>query len=141
MLFSAQKNRQASPLPSPAPITQPPALRDIQQASLHSFWQLPNRTSSCSSSNASTSSSPPAVTYGATNCEDCDAPLVSADGDAMDVDMDIDICDGSMNHACTRCGKRVCHRCAVSNLGAERQCLICAGKRTWVGGLGWVDRD
>jgi hypothetical protein len=136
MLFSAQKNHQSPPSPSPSPITQLTTTRDMQQASLHSFWQLPNRASSCGSSNSSASLSPQAIPYDVTNCEDCDAPLVSAYGDAMDVDKS----DGSLDPGCSRCGKQVCHRCAVSNLGADKQCLICAGRRTWVGGLGWVDQ-
>lgn len=54
----------------------------------------------------------------------------------MDVDMD----GGSL--ACTSCGKHVCHSCAVSNLGAERKCLNCAGrKQVWIVGLGWMDQD
>ena len=52
------------------------------------------------------------------------------DGDAMDVDMLMDIDTvGGANHACSECGKIVCHSCAVSNLGAERKCLFCAGKK------------
>lgn len=47
----------------------------------------------------------------------------------MDVDMDIDIYANDADYACTVCGKQVCHRCAISNLGADRRCLICAGKR------------
>jgi ArsR family metal-binding transcriptional regulator len=60
----------------------------------------------------------------------------------MDVDMMMDIDMDSGNHACTSCGKQVCHSCAVSNLGAERKCLNCAGrKKTRVGGIGWMDQD
>ena len=52
--------------------------------------------------------------------------------------MDIDMAGDGGNHACTGCGRQVCHSCAVSNLGAERKCLLCAGKeKKWVGGLGW----
>ena len=57
----------------------------------------------------------------------------------MDVDI-IDTAEGP-NHACTGCGKQVCHGCAVSNLGADRKCLTCAGKNKWVGGLGWMRMD
>jgi hypothetical protein len=52
--------------------------------------------------------------------------------------MDIDM-NGS-NHGCMNCGKQVCHSCAVSNLGAERMCLNCAGKKkAWSGvaQMGW----
>ena len=69
--------------------------------------------------------------------------------------MDVDSTSGA-NHACSACGKVICHSCAVSNLGAERKCLLCAGKKKWggvlptmfrrvhnsgdkcEGGLGWV---
>ncbi len=140
MLFSAQKNTQAPPKLSQAPVPPAVAPDHRQQASLHSFWNLPSRPSSCGSSTASTSPPPPANIFQATNCEECDVALVSVDGDAMDTDMDIDMC-GSTEYGCSRCGKQVCHRCTVSNLGADRTCLICAGKRTWVGGIGWMDQD
>jgi len=81
--------------------------------------------------------------FRSTSCEDCDASLnPENNGEAMDVDvmMDIEIAKGS-NHACTGCGKQVCHGCAVSNLGADRKCLLCAGKKKWVGGLGWMRMD
>lgn len=77
------------------------------------------------------------------NCEDCDASLnPENNGEAMDVDvmLDVNIAEGP-NHACTGCGKQVCHGCAVSNLGADRKCLMCAGKKKWVGGLGWMRMD
>lgn len=83
----------------------------------------------------------PSSFFQATNCEDCDANLIPGnDGDAMDVDMmmNIDIAGDGGNHACSQCGRMVCHGCAVSNLGAERKCLLCAGKqKKWVGGIGW----
>ena len=62
----------------------------------------------------------------------------------MDVDVMMDIDTDGANSGCTSCGKRVCHGCAVSNLGAERKCLGCAGRireKKWVGGIGWVDED
>lgn len=77
------------------------------------------------------------------NCEDCEASLNPGDNtDAMDVDvmMDTDATAG-INHACSTCGKQVCHSCAISNLGADRKCLRCAGKKQWVGGLGWMRTD
>jgi hypothetical protein len=80
-----------------------------------------------------------------TNCEDCDARLdAGSGGDAMDMDVDmmIDIDIDGANFGCTSCGKTVCHGCAVSNLGEQRRCLVCAGppsQKKWVGGIGWVD--
>jgi hypothetical protein len=141
ILFSAQKNPQPSLTPPKIAVPPPTVDHNPQQASLHSFWAIPSRPSSCGSSNASTSS-PPVSVFQTTHCENCDAPFALVnDDDAMDVDMDIDVYDSPTDHACTKCGKQVCHSCAVSNLGVERQCLICAGKRTWVGGIGWMDQD
>jgi len=55
----------------------------------------------------------------------------------MDVDMMMDIDMDSPNYGCSSCGKQVCHGCAVSNLGEDRRCLVCAKPRKrWVGGLG-----
>ncbi|KAK0113439.1 hypothetical protein ONS96_014305 [Cadophora gregata f. sp. sojae] len=124
-----------------------------QQASLHSFWHGPmasgGRQSSPSSNYSNSSTNTPSTAsqmtsfFPATNCEDCDGSLgQSDDADMMDVDMMMDIdMGGAGSHACTACGKQVCHSCAVSNLGAERKCLNCAGrsKVTQGGGaFGWV---
>ncbi len=80
--------------------------------------------------------------FQATNCEDCNASLNAADnGDAMDVDMMMDIDMDGGNHACTACGKQVCHSCSVSNLSVDKRCLHCAGRKAWVGGIGWSDQD
>lgn len=83
-----------------------------------------------------------ATPFQLSNCEDCDASL-NGGKDSMDIDMmDIDISNNGGNHSCSRCGKQVCSKCAVSNLGMERKCLTCAGKgEKWVGGLGWMDMD
>jgi len=55
------------------------------------------------------------------------------------MDMDIIMDDGNSGnvYGCSRCGKPVCSRCAVSNLGAERKCLGCAGR----GKNGWMAQD
>lgn len=145
MLYSAQQNPQLPAQTSEAPAPQPATVRNYSslssQTSLHSFWALPSRSSSCSSSEAASSSPPPNLTHQSTSCEDCATTLMSANGDAMDVDMDIDMYSGSNDYGCTQCGKQVCHSCAISNLGAQRRCLNCASKRKWVGGLGWMDQD
>lgn len=141
MLYSAQKNQQ--PSHTLLQIPHAPILTNhaIQQTSLHSFWSLPSRTSSCASSDAGASSPSLVTVYEAANCEDCETPLVSADGDAMDIDMDIDVQGTASDYACSKCQKLVCHRCAISNLGVDRRCLMCAGKRKWVGGIGWMDQE
>ena len=141
MLYSAQKSQQPSHTPPQIPHTLINTNNAIQQTSLHLFWSLPSRTSSCASSDTGASSPSLAVIYQAANCGDCETPLVSADGDAMDIDMDIDVQGTALDYTCSKCQKLVCHRCAISNLGADRRCLMCAGRRTWVGGIGWIDRD
>ncbi|KAG4439532.1 hypothetical protein IFR05_004972 [Cadophora sp. M221] len=165
LLFSgAQKPQQAAALPTSfrasfkaqEPVSSLPSSSQSGsngQASLHSFWHGPMasgaRQSSPSSNYSNSSSNTPSSasqmnTFPATNCEDCDASLGQEDADAMDVDMMMDIdMGGAGNHACTACGKQVCHSCAVSNLGSERKCLNCAGRNkvtTQVGGgaFGWV---
>ncbi|ESZ97263.1 hypothetical protein SBOR_2337 [Sclerotinia borealis F-4128] len=165
LLYSAQRplniNTTCMPPPSPSAISPHTIIPHpsnntphAHQASLHSFWQLPSTRQispgSDSSYASSTSVSPKTITHPhllPTNCEDCDASLANREGnDGMDVDtmMDIDMYGaGEGNHACTICGKQVCHSCAVSNLGMERKCLSCAGSdmngRRWVGGLGWMN--
>lgn len=144
ILFSAQKQQQqqqAEPSYPEEPtmsMSPPPP----QQPSLHSFWALPARPTSRDSSANSGSLSTPAYCQ-ETNCEDCDTVLVNGDGDAMDMDIDVDMYggggDGSSDFACSQCRRQICHQCAVSNLGEQRQCLMCAGRRRWVGGLGWVN--
>jgi hypothetical protein len=141
MLYSAQRNQQLPHTPSQILHASILTNNGIQQTSLHSFWALPSRTSSCASSDAGASSPSSAIMCQAANCEDCETPLLSADGDAMDIDMDIDVQGTALDYACSRCQKLVCHRCAISNLGADRRCLMCAGKRMWVGGIGWIDQE
>ncbi|KAH7327054.1 hypothetical protein BKA65DRAFT_461616 [Rhexocercosporidium sp. MPI-PUGE-AT-0058] len=166
LLFSgAQKPQQAAALPtsfrssmttqdpvSSLPSTTGSQSSSSQQASLHSFWHGPmasgTRQSSPSSNYSNSSANTPSTAsqmntfFPATNCEDCDVSL-GQDADAMDVDMMMDIdMGGAGSHACTACGKQVCHSCAVSNLGSERKCLNCAGRNKvapQVGGaFGWV---
>jgi hypothetical protein len=153
LLFSAsqrekgQAQSHSSPFASQQPVSSLPSsmASSGQQSSLHQFWALPNARSSSPSSNSSSSSintpiyTPQLSYFQPTNCEDCDSSLTS--GDAGDVDM-MDVDGEGDNHACSSCGKVVCHSCAVSNLGAERKCLSCAGcgggegkKKKWEGGV------
>lgn len=158
LLYSAQQKPQQSSLPtsfrssqSHEPVSSlPSSSQNSQQSSLHSFWHGPMASSTRQSSPSSNYSASPANTPGAspphmtsmfsaTNCEDCDASLGQSDnGDSMDLDM-MDVDMGTESHACTSCGKQVCHSCSVSNLGAERKCLNCAGRRTH-GAFGFVNR-
>ncbi|RFU32570.1 hypothetical protein B7463_g3788, partial [Scytalidium lignicola] len=153
MLYSAQQhqnNQAPSPMTQGSEITDPippiPTNHAQRQSSLHAFWNMSgSRHSSIEPSSAaaapSISSSPtPMSHFSQVNCEDCNACLAasSAGDDSMDVDMDVDVYGMGADFGCSACGKQVCHQCAVSNLGAERMCLVCAGRKKWVGGLGWV---
>ncbi|KAL1847217.1 hypothetical protein VTK73DRAFT_10416 [Phialemonium thermophilum] len=156
----AGSHHPTAAVPPPAPSTvyhQTPSCSAPSQRSLHSFWNLPAHSSSSSSSSSSPSplrslmppcSAPSSASLmtgglfdGAGQCEDCGTGLYSgseADGDAM---MDVDgscgpgLVDGGF---CTVCGKTVCGSCSVSNLGEQRRCLVCAGRKVWVGGIGWA---
>jgi hypothetical protein len=156
LLFSAQQNQLPQTHPSPSPFTLRRPVASVpassqpspQQSNLHSFWAIPSSTrqSSPASNCSSFSNNSPLMTsadhqfFEATNCEDCEVSLNPDNADAMDVDvmMDTDTYNGGLSHACSSCGKQVCHSCAVSNLGSERKCLMCAGKK-WVGGIGWMN--
>ncbi|RYP52325.1 hypothetical protein DL769_010699 [Monosporascus sp. CRB-8-3] len=106
-----------------------------QQTSLHSFWKLPP-----TSAPASIASPPPVdrVIYEPTSCEDCGQTLGGEDGSGDS--MDIDGLDGGEQTSCRACGKHVCSHCSITNLGEQRRCLRCAGKRVGAGngGLGWT---
>ncbi|KAN0092261.1 hypothetical protein V8E51_018108 [Hyaloscypha variabilis] len=161
LLFSAQQAPQPQfQAPSPFQPVQPvqslpsnnhPIQHSTQQSTLHSFWAIPSSLrhtspSSSSSSSTNTPSTTPAMDnfFRATNCEDCNASLrssVDAGADSMDVDMMMGIDMDAREHACTACGKQVCHSCSVSNMGADRKCLSCAGRKAWAGGIGWCDQD
>ena len=138
ILFSAQQQPQPAPVYYEAP-TAPISASAPQRSSLHSFWALPaTRPISRDSSNNSAASFSAPTYLQETHCEDCDTVLINGDGDAMEMDIDVDMNGGSSDFSCSQCRKQICHQCAVSNLGQQRQCLMCAGQRRWVGGLGWV---
>ncbi len=104
------------------------------QASLHNFWKLPSSTAS--SNNPALPSVDHLVYDGPTNCEDCGQALREGAGD--DDSMDMDGFGAEAPTSCTACGKHVCSHCSITNLAQQRRCLICAGKKVWVGGLGWA---
>ncbi|KAH8779425.1 hypothetical protein F5882DRAFT_297233 [Hyaloscypha sp. PMI_1271] len=156
LLYSAQQTPQSqfqTPAPfQPQPVESLPASnQSTQQSTLHSFWAIPSSLCQSSpSSNASSSANTPSTTsainafFQATHCENCNSslnPSVDAGGDAMDVDMMVNIDMDGGSHRCTSCGKQVCQSCSVSNLGADKKCLHCAGPKAWIGGIGWCDQD
>jgi len=129
LLFAAQNQPQIESLPNPTITTIPRPAESSHQSSLHSFWSFPSHNSSASSSPSPPSFNAPIQT----NCEDCDSNVYASDENSMDVDMVL--CDTSVDFGCSTCRKVVCNRCSISNLGADRQCLICAGKRKPGNGL------
>ncbi|KAL6876520.1 hypothetical protein J3F83DRAFT_726091 [Trichoderma novae-zelandiae] len=136
-LAATQMLSISSPDPSPPPKTTTPTptptTHDGQQ-SLHRFWNIGSQPSSGTSSPGLAD---PSCAPTPTACDDCGAPLAGSDGGAGD-GMDLD--GGAMQDtACGACGKHVCFSCSVSNLGEEKRCLQCAGRRVWVGGIGWTN--
>lgn len=110
-----------------------PGPRVQNQPSLHSFWNLPGPAS------PSPTVSPPHVGrsllgVAPASCEDCGVGLGGGDSDMV---MDVD--DGcGAGSGCSACGKVVCFSCSVGSLGEQRHCLVCAGRKVWVGGIGWT---
>ncbi|KAK4084605.1 uncharacterized protein Triagg1_1085 [Trichoderma aggressivum f. europaeum] len=138
LLYSAQQRPQGHQQPQDAVIVaqseserQPAANANSNgqhQQSLHKFWDIGSEPSSGTSSpGIANPCAPP------TNCDDCGAALAGSDDD-MDVDG-----GSAQDTACGACGKHVCFSCSVSNLGEQKRCLQCAGRRVWIGGIGWTN--
>ncbi|KAI5862996.1 hypothetical protein GGS23DRAFT_567697 [Durotheca rogersii] len=116
-------------LPQPQSVTASPHPHGAHQASLHSFWDLPNA--------AAVSLAPPigcSMYDGPADCEDCGQALHgnagdgSSDammaGDGFGLGLDPEAATG-----CVACHKHVCSHCSITNLGGELRCLTCAGKK------------
>ncbi|KAK2589420.1 hypothetical protein QQS21_012902 [Conoideocrella luteorostrata] len=133
LLYSAQQQNQhqdtqRTPTEPPlhAAITAPAG----KQQSLHRFWRINSDPTPIESPQAILK---PIMT--SSDCEDCGASLRASGGDS-DMAMDNFAAE---NIVCGACGKHVCFSCSVSNLGEEKRCLQCAGRRVWVGGVGWAN--
>ncbi|KAJ2906794.1 hypothetical protein MKZ38_010785 [Zalerion maritima] len=123
----------ASPFPQPVQHAQHAATKaQGQQASLHSFFKIPG-----SAPSSTTSSVSPVME--AQNCQDCGNRVSGSDDDIM-MDVDDYGFSSSVECGCVACGKVVCSQCSVSNLSEQRRCLVCAGKKEWIGGIGWTIR-
>lgn len=124
----ATESQQKQQQPFTAPTT-----TASRQTSLHSFWKLPRQSQVAARAQAQAQALPP-VAPQTTGCEDCGRDLQGEDGDAMEMEM-----DGDGRCGCSVCGKTVCFSCSVGNLGANRECLACAGRAVgpsrWGGGL------
>ncbi|KAH6900497.1 hypothetical protein B0T10DRAFT_555034 [Thelonectria olida] len=125
MLYSAQHQQHMEVMTAPEQHqpAQQPIRPDTNQQSLHRFWNI--------SSTPSTSQSVISHPTTPSSCADCGAGFTDGSGDQM---MDTD----SLAHACGACGKHVCFSCSVSNLGEQRRCLQCAGRKVRVAGVGWT---
>ncbi|KAI4861510.1 hypothetical protein F4820DRAFT_433499 [Hypoxylon rubiginosum] len=144
MLYSAQKQHVAHdqqqqqlqlgslatrPQPQAPPAAHTQSQPQGSQASLHSFWKLPKPA-------AASVPAVPAPFDQPTSCEDCGQTLREGRGD--EDSMDLDGFGAEAETECVACSKHVCSHCSITNLGEQRRCLICAGKKVWVGGLGWA---
>ena len=128
LLYSAQQRpahvqEMMDDAPMETPVKEPVV---SPQGSLHRFWNI---NSAPTPSPAQHEQNTPL----ATSCDDCGGHLGDG-GDGMDIDGYV----GS-DSACGACGKHVCFSCSVSNLGEQRRCLHCAGRKVWIGGVGWAD--
>lgn len=128
LLYSAQQQHHGLPemMPEHDQMAPEPAAPTSNQQSLHRFWNI----------NSAPSSSGPLPGLdrqitAAAGCDDCGAVL--GGGDEMELD------GGAEDHSCGACGKSVCFSCSVSNLGQRKRCLQCAGRKVWIGGIGWTN--
>ncbi|KAK9434992.1 ORF21 protein [Metarhizium brunneum] len=128
LLFSAQQQQSQTvretgfqPLPQTGSASEP-----RKQQSLHRFWSINSAPTPVSESTVEQPALAP------TSCEDCGAGL-GPGGNAHDMAVDDLTAD---NTTCGACGKHVCFSCSVSNLGEEKRCLCCAGRKAF-GNIGW----
>lgn len=111
----------SAPSPQPSPVQ--------NQPSLHSFWKVPSTQSPQHMSPSKTPlvvalPSAPGTLNQSANCEDCGVGL--SEEDAM---MDDGYGFEAYINTCSACSRAVCFSCSISNLGEQRRCLICAGKK------------
>lgn len=137
LLYSAQRRperHQQDPLPDPQSSLAPDSSSTLgDQQTLHRFWTIDSASTSAGSSPASDRPLPAETP---SSCQDCGTSLTEGGGgDSMDLD---GFPFNSANTACGACGKHVCFACSVSNLGEAKRCLQCAGRRVWIGGIGWA---
>ncbi|KAL6919051.1 hypothetical protein ACHAPO_004164 [Fusarium lateritium] len=117
MLYSAQNQTQQPEVPSEPMQTETQTTRPgSAQQSLHRFWNI----SSTPTPSATTLNQPELAP---SNCDDCGVSFNSGD-DGMDLDN-----FNNEDHSCVACNKHVCFSCSVSNLGEQRRCLHCAGRK------------
>lgn len=158
MLYRAQQRPQQPqngfpPLPAASPSTapSPPPVSCVKphasaapapaqsQRSLHSYWNILPGQQSAPGLALSPALGPPvdATVDHPTTCEDCGVELGGEDA-AVDDGYGFETYISS----CSLCCKAVCFSCSISNLGEQRRCLVCAGKRDapkrWATTAGWT---
>ncbi|CCU81860.1 hypothetical protein BGHDH14_bgh02244 [Blumeria hordei DH14] len=93
-----------------------------KQSNLHAFLRIPLTSGNPLTSKMSLPTRSSINTYSDKMiCHDCDTPL---ENDQERSSLYI----YENDHACTSCGKYVCHSCSISNLGLDRKCLNCIDK-------------
>lgn len=140
ILYSAQRRpeQQQDTFPAPQPsLTPDPSATVRHQHTLHRFWNIDSAPTSAESSPGSDR---PLVMEAPSSCQDCETDLREQGGGGDSMDLDGFPFNG-VNTACGACGKHVCFSCSVSNLGEDKRCLQCAGRRVWIGGIGWTNND
>ncbi|KAI1355502.1 hypothetical protein F5Y01DRAFT_270615 [Xylaria sp. FL0043] len=143
MLYAAQRQQTQRTGPAthqqhhvPIAVQPETSSSSTHQTSLHSFWNLPSRPSALTDACL-----PPVTMDQPTECEDCGQDLYADDEHMM---MDVD--DSTQTTSCGACGKHVCSHCSITNVGAQRRCLDCAGTlsrsgsgarstASWTGGI------
>jgi hypothetical protein len=95
--------------------------RKTQQATLHSFWNLP-RQAVMKSAFHGVAPMIMEVDSNGSRCQECDVELV-AEEDSMDLDGPV----LSEEMACRQCRRVVCDRCAVGCMELRR-CLRCVSR-------------
>ena len=117
-LFSAQRYKpDASPVMSSWTVPKDMAAK-TQQATLHSFWNLPSQTITKSTFSSSCSSQHPGEIL---QCVDCNREL----GIGRDTGMDADVPFANDDLTCHICRRTICDFCAVGYMELRR-CLQCA---------------
>jgi hypothetical protein len=134
LLYSAQRQSHQSPSPDLEEPSQTAASTAVaskgMQQSLHRFWNIQSAPAAVPSDAVMVEQ----PTTAASSCDDCGASIGPAQDDGG---MDVDGYGNEADNVCGACGKHVCFSCSVSNLGAQKRCLRCAGTKLSQRSVGW----
>lgn len=127
LLFSAQQHQQS---PSSIPDQEQHEHQTSQtmappsnQQSLHRFWNISSKPTEVTASTPELDRP--------SSCDDCGTSLGANNDDEMDIDG-----LAPEDHTCGACQRSVCFSCSVSNLGEQRRCLRCIGRKDQAGNGG-----